>query len=893
MTITATGLPAVSRPLVEQYARDLVRKGDGYRVLALRAAPQWDEGDVRGPAGERVLVRACVSPLAVREAMAEREPEDYLIVLTAQDAHQLGDSISCRLYEGQVLPVEPWTVVPAMFAARRLDPEVRRQGAWLATALTEHAPPQGYPAAPAGIVTLDHAMAALAGRVLDIPPDRLDGIALLERTADLAARDRWRAEPAPLREGIEQWAGQRFGAVGRLALRIAGSPGVVDAVTIGLAADVLWPRAGAVSPEALQARVRLEPAVGGTGLEPADARALADAARGVVLRMAREQDAGRAALLARAEALLDDLRHPAAARASAVLPAGYEARLEALAAALLDGERTRSVTATEDALAALLGHEAARAERADTTSQAEMAVRLLRWLVRVDSDAPSDLQTALLRQVREDGWVDRALADVAAGSTATSVATAYHEIATAVAARRTEHDRQLATLLSAATERDLLPEATVPLEDLVARVVKPLAARSRVLLVVVDGMSAAVATELAEGAQARGWVECVPAVERQRSAALAVLPSMTRFSRTSLLCGRLLAGSQLDEKREFPGLVGGGPLFHKDDLRALPGLLLPEPLTAAVASEHPVVGVVLNTVDDALSKADPDGTTWTVARVQHLGPLLDLAAAHDRVVVLTSDHGHVVERGSELRSTAGADTRFRPADSGPVRDDEVELRGRRVLAHDGAVIAPFVEGLRYGNKQAGYHGGASAAEVTVPVLVLAQDPARIADAGWVQAPPQAPRWWFEPSRQSSATQVPSSRTVRPVAARQEESLFDVAEAPAAAAPAAASPGRPAVVAALLGSDLYLERRRTARGLPADDVVAAVLTVLVEGGGRAVRETVAAAAGVPVVRLQSVLAVLRRLLNVEGYEVLGVDPDGVTLLLDVPLLREQFRLGSDA
>jgi hypothetical protein len=31
--------------------------------------------------------------------------------------------------------------------------------------------------------------------------------------------------------------------------------------------------------------------------------------------------------------------------------------------------------------------------------------------------------------------------------------------------------------------------------------------------------------------------------------------------------------------------------------------------------------------------------------------------------------------------------------------------------------------------------------------------------------------------------------------------------------------------------------------------------------------------------------------VEGYAVLDVDPDGQTLMLNEPLLREQFQLGS--
>ena len=36
--------------------------------------------------------------------------------------------------------------------------------------------------------------------------------------------------------------------------------------------------------------------------------------------------------------------------------------------------------------------------------------------------------------------------------------------------------------------------------------------------------------------------------------------------------------------------------------------------------------------------------------------------------------------------------------------------------------------------------------------------------------------------------------------------------------------------------------------------------------------------------------MKRLLNVDGYEVLTLDGDGVTYRLDEALLREQFGLG---
>ena len=53
--------------------------------------------------------------------------------------------------------------------------------------------------------------------------------------------------------------------------------------------------------------------------------------------------------------------------------------------------------------------------------------------------------------------------------------------------------------------------------------------------------------------------------------------------------------------------------------------------------------------------------------------------------------------------------------------------------------------------------------------------------------------------------------------------------------------------------------------------------------------VAAALGVPTPRLGMALSNLRRLLNVEGYPVVGMDADGRTVVLDEALWRQQFGL----
>jgi hypothetical protein len=207
----------------------------------------------------------------------------------------------------------------------------------------------------------------------------------------------------------------------------------------------------------------------------------------------------------------------------------------------------------------------------------------------------------------------------------------------------------------------------------------------------------------------------------------------------------------------------------------------------------------------------------------------------------------------------------------------------------GQVILPWREELRYGPRKAGYHGGAAPAEAVIPLVVLS---AGIEDAvpGWAGAPVASPDWWREPLPASSppapAPLAPASRRgVKQPA--QSETLFEVAPA-AATSPHPQAPQRPELIDRLLASELYGTRRRTRAPLP-DDRVAALLEVLLTGNGRATMETLAARAGIPAHRIRGFVTELTRLLQVEGYPVLTVDPDGQTVKLDAVLLTEQFQL----
>lgn len=892
-------LPVVTQPVVRAFARQVHRGRHRSRVIGIHAQPFWNGPPSFTVDGTTVYVRACVSALAVREALAEHatRPDDVLVVIT--DVHDLGHGITAHLAGGRLHAVQLWQAVKDAFAATKLDPLLVAEKAWAPRALVDHEPPGGWPAAPSGVLTRDHALGHLAAALLRRGPgeapyveaEHPDPEGLLRWSADPVALQRWLDLPEPVRAGLGGWLAGRTGKAGAWTLRAVEHGRGGDAAALGLVAWLLW-HEDADPLDVGPARGQLRALLGGANVTEDDARTWGRTVTATVSAWLAGGD--QAAILAvhRAEALLHELHAEQVVSLSDQLDGAFVQRLRRLAdaarAALAD-PTPAALAPVEQAHSALLAHDlAGRDDRAHT---ATMAVRLLRWLATEPPTGQDDVDTlaaALDRQVRVGAWVDRAVAAVWSGDPDPHVGAAYRALAERVLERRAADDERIGVLVARATEDDADPGRIVLVEDLLARVVRPLAAERPVLLLVVDGMPASVMTEVTEGLRDRRWVELVSEPTGARQAVLPVLPTVTSASRTSLLTGRLQVGSQVTERSQFPAAVGEpARIFHKADLRTAAGEALAADVRGALLDPQVrVVAVVLNTVDDSLDKMDPGGTRWGLDAIQHLSPVLDAARQADRVVVLTADHGHVVERGSELRSAPGSGARWRPATTGPAGPGEVAVRGRRVLLGDHSVVLPWQERLRYTSIGAGYHGGVSAAEVAVPLTVHV---AGVVDrlAGWVPGPPPEPVWWHSPVAGTSDVVTPPAP--RRPAVDTSPTLFDDLEPPA---PVGAADSAADLVSALLASDVYAaQRARSGRAAPDDERVRAVVSAVLRAGGRMHQNSVAAEARIPLARTSSVLAAIRRLLAVDGYEALSVDADGVTLVLDVPLLREQFGLGA--
>ena len=85
------------------------------------------------------------------------------------------------------------------------------------------------------------------------------------------------------------------------------------------------------------------------------------------------------------------------------------------------------------------------------------------------------------------------------------------------------------------------------------------------------------------------------------------------------------------------------------------------------------------------------------------------------------------------------------------------------------------------------------------------------------------------------------------------------------------------------------QRPTVRRAPGDDSIAALIDALVSAGGRLTITEAASIAGESPVRMSGYLAVVTRLLNVDGYGVLQLKDVGKAVELNEHLLRQQFQL----
>lgn len=867
-------------------------------AILAKARQPWPETLTQR--GRQFALRWCESSLAIREALCDAEQFDPattgLVVITPLATHEIAEDVAARLARARVFQPEGWDIVRQLFQAKETDARLGRF-AWMPQSLIDGAAQGAYPPVANGFLSLETAWQEVLQRFLRIPAARPDAVSLLTWSMITGADAALDQLPASARADVMHWLAETAGSAGEMVLGCVEAGRTADALPLGLVCGVVFAPEGEGQAALGQAAIRLERFVNDKHLGVSEGRAWARAAEQVVRAAGLE---ATRATLDRADALLRDLRVSEFAHLSDLLPAALDQRMQDFALALSAhvAEPTEANLAQVELQADRALRHTLMAAQPPRAERVEMARRLARWLLTVPRSAAL-LQTAVTWQADEGAFVDWARFRLLGGDEISELSHAYSACREALIARRNKFAKPFAqTLIEWNANKPSVDGRLVPVESILEHVLAPIAAASPALLLVMDGLSISIFRELFARSPSHGWAEMVPSDLGRPLVGVAALPTVTEVSRASLLCGRLTMGAAAQERSGFashPALLAhsraGTPprLFHKGNLADATNLA-PE-VRAAIADPHQrVIGVVYNAVDDHLSGPDQLHQRWTLEDLRLLLPLLREAREARRVVVITADHGHLLE-DSTTHFAGGDSDRWRPGTDSRA-PHELAASGGRVVTSDGAnaVVCLWGESTRYGGRKNGYHGGLSPQEVTVPLSVMA--PLGMNLPGWTPAPPAQPEWWELPPVSKSKEAKPAiAAPARPAGRKAtaqagQPQLFDPTELPPAAAPVAED-----WISTLLSGAIYASQRQLAArvALP-DEKMRTLLTALSERGGKLSRAALAQRLALPEIRLGGMLSAVRRMLNVDQAPVLVIDEAAGTVELNIALLQQQFRVG---
>ena len=353
--------------------------------------------------------------------------------------------------------------------------------------------------------------------------------------------------------------------------------------------------------------------------------------------------------LQRADEILCEVQADSLAHLSETSPLGFDQRLARLGDRLSDvlaGTNWDQLGELHAAHKAVRTHDQAMHD-ARRLEQVSMALRLVRWVGgrhRETPVGPQSFAAAAVDHVRDGGFVDWARLRLRAGDPVRELSQAYSRLFEHVTQIREQQSHQFSRLLADWTAAGSQGDEVLTVERILEQVVASLAAESLVLVIVIDGMSVAVCRELLPDVTRHEWMALSEPGRTFNRPGVAAIPSVTEFSRTSLLCGVRRQGTATDEKpgfAEHAALLSrcrsGYPpvLFHKATLQGADDVVLAVDVRKEIASTHRrIVGVVVNAVDDHLAKGEQINTRWSRDEIKVLPALLHEARIARRLVVL-------------------------------------------------------------------------------------------------------------------------------------------------------------------------------------------------------------------------------------------------------------------
>ena len=697
----------------------------------------WEMTTLVGDTPVRVVY--CPSELAMREALVKQEnaaSSERLVLLSQFDEVHLAKDVLARLWRNEPQRISPWKTLQQLIKVRYIDPRLTRQhGRWMAEALLGGFEHYRGKVVFGEVLDLENAWRVLAFAYLGYDAPVLDLGSLFRWSVAEDVTGKLENLPDEVRRNLTEWFRQGIPDFSSLVQRLLNGGHGEDLLAIGLACSVIHDKALLSSQlmgnqDVYAGRGRFtERFLGGEAAQASELEGFGCESVATARAMLESEKTRKQLFpsLDKAEQILASLDFMPAIGLSPVLPASFHRRLSDYAAALSLALKGGGIDEAKEALDSVHNHAlAGMPANHEQLERAEMALRLVRWLHQVD-DTSAGVNEMIAEYVRHGGFADWARSRIWSGDVHETLSQVYRLLSERVADKREQQNREFATQLDVIARGDRLSAGFVLVEQALEKLVGPIAREKPVLLLVLDGMSQAVYRRLLEDLVRHHWVEIDDGAGAERCL-VSALPTITRVSRFSLLAGRLGEGVAVDEKQGF----GEHPvlkklastrfpptLFHKQQLRQPGSGALADAVRGKIAStEYRVLGAVINAIDDQLSSSSQVTLDWALESVGLLRQVLEAAREAGRVVILTSDHGHVLDHDSHYAASTEENGERYQLRAETIGEYEVSVSGERVVTPGHTVVLPWSERLRYTKSRSmGYHGGGSLQEVVIPWLL--------------------------------------------------------------------------------------------------------------------------------------------------------------------------------
>ena len=629
--------------------------------------------------GNTLRIVFCPSELAIREQLvkhgAQKESDSHrLVLLSGFDQSRLAKDVLARLWKNEPQRINPWRTLEQILQVREIDPRLTKSGyRWIARTLLSAHEKYRNQIHFGEVLDLDKAWQALTLGLLNYQAVGVDLPSLFQWSLAGDCNQRFSSLPNEMREQIGDWLKPGIPEYEQLVCRILVQQEADNLLAIGLVCSVMYhPDLMGNSKAALKSREDIvaeqsliasraifnERHLGGAFadtkvLSQFGQQALSYVEQALLDQAASgRQNSGLQQSFTKAEQMLASLDLATATVLSDILPDGFRLRLDAMATALDKAARGLSLASAKNSLQKLKNHRLALGQSgSDQIVRAEMAIRLCEWL-QSDASKVEAFDALPENYIAHGSFADWARSKIWQGDVHEGLSNAYQAISEKVGKKREEQNELFSSLLPAIARGDKLKQGLLPVEQTLEQLLAPLAKNHPVLLLVLDGMSQAVYRELSEDLVQQNWIEW----QRESDNVIglvSVLPSITKASRCSLFSGAISEGVAADEKKAFAQHAAlkslsstkfPPTLYHKADLQQSGSGALASSVRSVIAgTEHRITGVVINAIDDQLSSNAQLSMGWKLDTITLLRQVMEAAREAGRVVIMTSDHGHVLD----------------------------------------------------------------------------------------------------------------------------------------------------------------------------------------------------------------------------------------------------------